>query len=108
MPRSWKATERSARSRLRITRSWATSRRPKSSAAGSGAHAETARRNRIWEAGKKAGMKAEKVAPGDDAVRTYIDGQIRGVGAPDSAVYKLLAGGKVRVKVLAAGSLPSI
>lgn len=60
------------------------------------AHANTVKRATIWEEGKRLGMDTSANAA-DDMIRTYVDGQIRGAGVPESAVYKLMAGGKVKI-----------
>lgn len=64
------------------------------------AHANTTKRATIWEEGKRMGMLAkEGESAGDASIKAYVEGQLKGAGAPDSTVYKMLAGGKIKTPV---------
>lgn len=63
------------------------------------AHASTVERTSIWNEGKRLGMELFAGDGGDAMLRTYVDGQIKGVGAPDNSIYKLMAGGKIKLPV---------
>ena len=63
------------------------------------AHASTVKRSTIWNEGVRQGMKVGPKSAGDEFIRSYVEGQIKGVGAPDNAIYKLMAGGKIKMPV---------
>lgn len=63
------------------------------------AHANTVKRSTIWEEGKRLGMLPTAEGAGDAALKTYVEGQLKGVGTPDSDIYRFLAGGKIKVPI---------
>ena len=74
------------------------------------AHAQTRWRRGLWNEGVKQGMwvTGDGFREGMPALlRDYVDGQLKFKGVPDSAIYKLLAGGDVKIPLGEAGKAPA-